>query len=239
MSPKGLEHAERAELLIDKSPLLRNVYEGKEGVHEEYELERRYLPTRLLSERELAKYKKLEIEQTYIFAQDVKGKERTFRLRRTWEESGGKHEGLLLRVAHKAKIADSDARNERQQRFSEFSPEADEFRRLWARREWEPLRKRRYYIPLPLPNGSECEIHYDVHPFWPLEGFVRIEIEFRNAGDERYVRKNGRDGILPDWIGEDVTKDEHYGGKALAKDGMPPGSEELMEKLRKNAVGAR
>jgi len=224
-------------LRIKDKKLLQDVSDGgkDKGVEEQYELERRYLPARFLSQEKLSQYQTLDIEQAYISALNKKGEERTFRLRRTWN----KKDGIMLRVARKRKVAGYPrARNESQKAFSEDAPEAKEFKQLWAQKKWEPLRKRRYYIPLKLPNGGKAEIHYDVHPFYPLEGLVRIEIEFESAEDEMYVLEHPK--VLPNWIGEDVTENGHYGGKALAKDGMPPSAGKLMRELRgKTKSGAR
>jgi CYTH domain-containing protein len=239
MPPKGERFNKKIEgpkepLRIKEWGLLRSVSQGGEGVEKQYELERRYLPKRLLSPEELAKYQTLEIEQVYVGALNAEGQERNFRLRRTWNEK----DGIMLRLARKRKVeGHPHARNESQKAFSENAPEAAQFNQLWARRKWDSVRKRRHYIPFGLPNGRKAEIHYDIHPFYPLEGLVRIEIEFERPEDEAYVVQHAE--CLPEWIGRDVTNDKAYGGTALAREGMPQGAQEIMEELRKTEIGAR
>ena len=233
--PKGLERGlekREGKIEIAKSALLTELFaiqKSTEGQHE-YEVERRYKPAHLLSEAELLEKSKgyfRDIKQAYIFASTADGKEKTVRLRRTSPES----EGILLRVAHKAKVKQNPAaRDEYQIQLTETDPRAEEFEKLWKQHRWEVLDKKRFYIPhtieRTLPDGTrediECEIHYDVHHGGRLDGFVRIEVEFRSDDDEKYVRDwKGQGSLLPDWIWEDVTNDKRYGSKALCRDGKP------------------
>lgn len=229
---KGLEGGDKkgeGKIEIASSVLLSELFAMQKGAEgHEYEVERRFKPARILSDQELLELSKnhhLDIEQAYIFASTSDGEKKTSRLRRT----SSKAEDTLLRIAHKAKTkTNTAARDEYQIKFPTDDERAQEFERLWKQHVWEVLRKTRYYIEHTLPNGSSCEIHYDVHSSRRLDGFVRIEVEFKSDADEAYVRDwKGVGSLLPDWIGKDVTNDKRYGSKALCKDGNPEGSNEI------------
>jgi len=213
---------------IEKGPVrmkdfrvLREVAEGGPNVETEYELERRYTPTRLLSAEELVLMPSREIDQAYVKALDSEGAWRSFRLRET-RKSGP--EGTLLRVAEKTKIENTRAKLERQRKFKPEGREGREFEQLWERRDrnLDIVYKTRYYTPYTFtaPDGKqyEFEIHYDVHP--TLKGFIRIEVEFKGSDPdeaERFLLENGHAGVLPDWVGEDISDLHGFGGKDIAR----------------------
>ncbi|RJR14116.1 hypothetical protein C4585_00780 [Candidatus Parcubacteria bacterium] len=228
MPPKsGIEKIqkkkEKIPLKIDEYPLVQAILLGKtgeNGVEAEFECERKYLPSRELSVEELEKLSgahKRMIEQCYL-----KTDAGTVRLRKTKHES---EEGELYRIAHKAKIADSEGKTEYQIKFPPNDARAQEFEKLWEKHDWNTVKKLRYYIPWKLPNGNMCEIHYDIHidpeNKLALDGFVRIEVEFKTDADALYAAGlHGNFAMLPDWVGQDVTHDERYGGKEIAKKGV-------------------
>ena len=228
MPPKhGLDRKiEKKHEEIRKWPLLSAVFNEEESVEKEFECERRYLPKRLLSEEDLLKLSQgqsREIEQCYMRAEDSEKTAHTFRLRRTKQDGA---EGELYRVAHKNRIPDSEGRREVQVKFPPTDPRTEEFENLWEKHDWNIISKTRYYIPHRLPNGSTCEIHYDIHHDKEgklgLDGFVRIEVEFKNDADAVYVEGyHGYQSVLPEWIGQDITGDDRYSGKSLVRDGMP------------------
>ncbi|MBI2610815.1 hypothetical protein HYW60_02690 [Candidatus Kaiserbacteria bacterium] len=231
----GKNERER-KLYIKDSPLLDAVYHRDEGVEREAEVERRFLPKRLLSEDEcmaLSHGHMRGIEQAYVLAHMAGGADRTFRLRRTDHPA----EGRLLRVAIKKKIDGGElGKDEYQLKFSEDDPRTEEFNRLWDARVWNAIAKTRYYIPLTLPNGNSVEIHYDVHHGEGMERVVRIEIEFHSKADETLFCSRADDSFLPDWIGKDVTADVQYSGTQIAQKGFPQEARELMAKLEKKEV---
>jgi CYTH domain-containing protein len=220
---------------LERFPTLVALVEGGEGVNEEYEAERRFLPARTLSEAELTELSggaSLYITQVYVDAGSSE-KNFVFRLRIT-ETSGG---APLLRIAYKRKTP-SKAREERIGRierqvvFDERDPRSVEFNALFNRRRtgWHTLYKTRYYIPLTLPNGNTAEIHYDVHhgPPETLDGYHRIEIELHGTpgdtgesveADAAFLATPEGRAVLPDWVGEDVTGKREYGSKRLARYG--------------------
>ncbi len=237
---------EKPKLRIQDEPILSAVYEG-EDVDSEYELERRYIPAKYLSVEELEKLsggEKREITQGYIRALHQEGKPATFRLRVTVKEG---EEGTLYRVAHKLKIERSRGRVERQLKIvpedsdtddsdaGDSNSDADDFLDLWENEvsKSEVISKTRYYIRHTLPNGHACEIHYDIH-HGRFQEFVRIEVEFIGATadeDHQYALDYGPEACLPKWVGDDVTEDQNYGGRALAENGLPPGALEAQRSL--------
>ncbi len=212
------KHEQKKSFEIEKYPLLKGVFTGT-GVEAEYEHERRYLPSRPLSPEELEERSdhSSEIEQVYVRGKDSEGEFHSFRLRRT--RMTGK-EGDLLHVSYKLKIENTRARIEYQSIFPPTDPRANVFEELWRQHRWNSVEKTRYYIPhtFKLPNGEErtCKIHYDVH-HGRLEGLVRIEVEFINDDDAHFVEENMDSGVLPDFIGKDVSDMVRFGGKAMAK----------------------
>ena len=239
MPPKGerLERRKEEELHVSDEPLLGVVFEGDE-TETEYELERRYLPDRLLTIEELERLsggEKRQITQGYISAKDENCKDVSFRLRITAQKGD---EGVQYRIARKLKILGSTAKLEKQLRISpgdshdgghrdDSVDDADDFSNLWKKhvRKNEVVTKTRYYVHHRLPNGSECEIHYDIH-HGDMEGFVRIEVEFHGTANDadaghQYVLDHRSAKTLPEWIGEDVTDDKRFGGKSLAKNRAP------------------
>jgi|GEM_PF-2657154 CYTH domain-containing protein len=218
---------------IEEEELLDAVLRGEETQPDEYEIERRYLPTRLLSIEELerlSKGKKREISQGYVQAQDATGELESFRLRVT-NESGG--EGILYRIAKKLKIERSRARIERQVNFSPEDSDAQEFERLWKAHvnQQQIVHKTRYYIDWKLPNGNMTEIHYDIHHGRDMEGVVRIEIEFKGDHadvDDREVGDSLDPKLLPKWIGDEITNDARFGGRTIAQHGFPNNEERIL-----------
>ena len=214
---------------IAQSRLLRKLLETKEGVETEHEIERRYLPAKELTEEELLELSGGifdDIEQVYVAALDRDGDSEDVRLRRTEDVS----EEVMLHVVWKEKVKGKTGKIEHPLEFSEDDPDAKEFKTLWKRHWGTALNKRRFYIDHTLPNGNVCHIHYDVGKGVAFEGKVRIEIEFDTPEDEKYVAdrtKGGivRKGILPDWIGNDVTDDKRYNSKWLAEHGRWPDEE--------------
>lgn len=213
--------------------LLAHILEGNGEVMEEYELERRFLPNRLLTKKELAAYEHRMITQVYVTLPDADKVDTTFRLRIT----NHKDEGQLYRVARKTRTGDSFGKTERQIRFMPTieDPRTEEHQKLWKLGESQSrvIQRERYYIPHTLPNGSICEIHYEQWTNGKEKGFVRVEIEFRNDEDEQYYSEHANDkGILPDWIGTDVTFDSEYLAKNITKHGLPKEAFKHMKKLR-------
>ena len=159
------------------------------------------------------------------------------RLRTTFQD-GEKGEGLLYRVARKLEIGGSRAKVEKQIKFPPHDPDAKDFAYLWKRyiKKSEVISKTRYYIHHQLPNGNMCEIHYDIH-HGKFGGFVRIEVEFKGTtadSDHQYVLDNGSETCFSDWVGVDVSDDKRYGGKMLAKLGVPEGILEEQEGKKLN-----
>ncbi len=223
---------------IQDEPLLDAVYRG-EDTELEYELERRYLPTRYLGIKELeqlSKGEKREITQGYISAIDEAGELVMFRMRSTNQEN---KEGTLYRIARKFKIENSRAKIEEQLKFPPHDSDANDFSYLWERYvpKSEVISKTRYYIHHKLPNGHMCEIHYDIH-HGRFEEFARIEVEFKGSTaeeDHQYVLDNGSATTLPNWVGKDVSEDKRYGGSTLAKLGAPTEVLEAQKYMRPNA----
>lgn len=220
----GKKEKKEAPPSIDRFPTLKSVLEGGEDVMEEYELERRFLPTRLLTKQELAGLHRRHIAQKFVTVLDEKGEPVTFRLRVT--RSSGE-EGLLYRIARKEHAGASFGKRERQVQIKplEGDPRTKEFLTLWHRDDTRTIERDRYYLPYVFPNGIECEIHYERWIGGKDDGFARIEIEFtgdKSDEDEAwYSAHKDEPGILPDWIGEDVTDNPAYRVKNIIKDGLP------------------
>ena len=239
--PRRIEHESQENLAytIENEPLLKRLFSdevGKEGgdLITEYEIERRYEPAKLLSADALLTLSSRDIKQTHLNVVDNAGTVHSVRLRETFQEGP---EGTLFRLAKKTKKKGARGKIEKQIRFppADSDSRTGDFKRFWENENVRTLilEKKRYYIPHQLPNGHMCEIHYDVHPGEKLGGFVRIEIEFQNDKDEQYVLENrGKKGILPSWVGKDVTEDPDYRAKALAVNGVPKEVLEAQKKLR-------
>ena len=212
--------------------LAQNLIEGNGEVLKEYELERRFLPARRLTKKELAGLETRLITQKYVTLTDANGEPVTFRLRITWN----KEEGLLYRIARKTPKGDLFGKEERQIRFvpQDDDPRTQEHKKLWELSTSRVIERQRYYLPHTLPNGGTCEIHYEVWVGGKEDGFVRIEIEFNNDEDEKYYEQHaGEKGLLPDWIGEDVTFESEFLAKNITKHGLPKRAVAHMKSLRK------
>lgn len=220
-------------LLVRFVALMRAGADADTGADAQFEFEsepeheRRYKPAARLSEALLASCKRLEIRQTYVRvvdqeATDPEKQHMTLRFRETVDEAGK----TLQRIAYKMHIeADKRGRNEAQLRFSKGSADSKEFERLqdMSYKEYAPIQKTRYYIPhtIELSDGTAlpCEIHYDVH-HGPLEGLIRIEIEFKGADPaeaERRFLGAGGSARVPAWIGEDITERKEFNGQAMSR----------------------
>lgn len=260
-----LNKREGGPLLISENPLIYSVYKERNEspkrilgkgleIVAEREVERRYLPARLVSPKELYGMPGAfarTIEQKYVWAaKSEKKKDQKklvrFRLRKTHMLSrGGKVEKEeAFRIAYKRKSKKNPNARFEVQRVIRDDPETyDEqraFLRLWQQGE-TPGSMTRFYIPhtfvrVVKEDGRlvkkicNCQIHYEIRRTpQHLLGFVRIEIEFQSDDDEEYARKNKR--VLPDWIGEDVTDDKRYKSAALQSDGLPEEAKQLMLEL--------
>ncbi|MBY0110762.1 hypothetical protein K2Y00_02040 [Patescibacteria group bacterium] len=228
------EKKEGKELLasIEDFSLARNILEGGGEVLQEYELERRFLPNRLLTKQELAALETRLITQKYVTLKDADGTQVAFRLRITRNDT----EGLLYRIARKSRMGELFGKEERQIRFMPLAddPRTKEHQQLWNLSTSRSIQRQRYYIPHTLPNGGTCEIHYEVWLGGKEDGFVRVEVEFSNDEDEKYYEAHVEDpGILPDWIGEDVTFEPKFLAKSITKDGLPKKAVAHMKALRK------
>jgi len=219
-------------LSLEAFSLARNILEGDGEVLKEYELERRFLPSRRLTKAELAALETRLITQKYVTLKDAHGESVMFRLRIT----RNKDEGLLYRIARKTPAGELFGKEERQIRFmpTEDDPRTKEHQTLWEHSTSRAIQRQRYYLPHTLPNGGTCEIHYEVWIGGKEDGFVRIEIEFSNDEDETYYEQHaGEKGLLPDWIGEDVTFESEFLAKNITKHGLPKRAVQHMKSLRK------
>jgi CYTH domain-containing protein len=85
------------------------------------------------------------------------------------------------------------------------------FDRLWPLTRGRRVRKARYRLP---HDGLTIEV--DVYRR-KLDGLVTAEVEFPDA--------EGADAFRPpDWFGEEVTADDRYDNRNLARDGLPQGA---------------
>ncbi|MEK9161041.1 MAG: hypothetical protein AAB440_03350 [Patescibacteria group bacterium] len=217
---------------VENFSLAKSILEGNGEVLKEYELERRFLPNRLLTKQELAALETRLITQKYVTLKNADGTPVTFRLRITRNDI----EGLLYRIARKSRVGDLFGKEERQIRFMPTldDPRTKEHQHLWNLSTSRTIQRQRYYIPHTLPNGGACEIHYEVWLSGKEDGFVRIEVEFSNDEDEKYYEAHAQDkGILPDWIGDDVTFEPEFLAKNITKDGLPKQAVVHMKTLRK------
>jgi adenylate cyclase len=88
------------------------------------------------------------------------------------------------------------------------------FDRLWPLTEGRRVEKVRHLVPLESELTAEVDLYRG-----DLEGLEVVEVEF---GSE-----DAADGFQPpEWIGREVTGDGRYANRALASDGLPPGTNE-------------
>ena len=219
---------ERVEpIRIQDHPLLLRLQAGGEGVEKEYELERRFLPARQPSPEELVKMDEREIEQAYVTTVDEHGKLHTTRLRRTFHKGA---EGHKLRIAEKKPIKHTRAKLEYQIKLSPDDEFAREFELLWQQRDREfaitPKTRKYELVPVQYTDlktremkDGTCEIHHDTHHA-EIEGLGRIEVEYK-GGDpdalEAYITAQGHRNFLPDWLGKDISDEDWFGGKNIAR----------------------
>jgi adenylate cyclase len=90
----------------------------------------------------------------------------------------------------------------------EIELEAADFDALWPLTEGRRLRKRRHLIA-----HGDHEIEVDVYE-GGLDGLVVAEVEFGSEDEAGAFQP-------PDWVGEEVTGDEHYLNETLATKGRP------------------
>lgn len=240
----GREKKKSSEKLtsINDFPTLVSILEDSEGVEKEKELERRFTenPKHRLPKEQLKQYETRHIRQKFVTVLDGNGVEVTFRLRITRQEG---EEGLLYRIARKERTGTSFEKEERQVRLTptDTDPRTQEFLKLWRMDQTRTIERQRYYIEHTFPNTEPpitCQIHYEEWLGGKEKGFVRIEIEFDNPEDEQYYSAHATDkGILPDWIGEDVTFDENYLAKNITKRGLPKEAITALEKRQKKPKG--
>lgn len=72
------------------------------------------------------------------------------------------------------------------------------------------IAKTRYLIPLDDGLVAELDIYHE-----NLEGLLTVEVEFKSLIDAQNF-------ILPLWFGEEITEDERYKNKNLAKEDIKP-----------------
>lgn len=221
---------EKKMVRLENEPLLLSVFRGGEGIEQEDERECRFkeAPNHKLSSKELAKYRSREIKQTYVRAVDKNGKTHDFRLRWTLQyEADGP--SIMIGIDYKSDIPSEEAlgRKERQLYFRLDDPRAKDWYRLWGQSTegWNDVRKTRYFIPYTATNKSEPRIHYDVFHD-ELEGLRRFEVEFDNDSDAKFFKLARKRDPSLNFLGDDVTKDKRYGGKRLARYGIPKENKE-------------
>jgi CYTH domain-containing protein len=95
----------------------------------------------------------------------------------------------------------------------------EQFTLLWPMTDGERVSKQRYEVPVA---GHVCEL--DVFG-GALAGLVLAEVEFSSIEESRRFAS-------PDWFAEEVTEDERYKNKNLARHGMPPGSPDPHQETR-------
>ncbi len=227
---------------INDFPMLVSILEGGEGVEIEKELERRFTenPDHRLTKAQLGPYETRHIMQKFVTVLDAHGMEVTFRLRITRQDGG---EGLLYRIARKERTGTSFEKEERQVRFAptDTDPRSQEFLKLWRMEHTRTIERQRYYIDHTFPNTEPpitCQIHYEKWIGGKEDGFVRIEIEFSSPADEEYYSTHATDeGILPEWVGTDVTLISGYRAKNITAHGLPEEARAALKKRRGELKG--
>ena len=152
------------------------------------EIERKFLINKL--PEELSTFEYAEIEQCYIdLGEDGEPEKRIRRLTKNGDTLyfyTEKGEGDLCREEEEYEIPAYSYGNLRELTVSEV------------------IRKTRYYIPL----GDSLTAELDVYG-GSLEGLITAEVEFEALEDsERFS--------VPDWFGEEITRDKKYKNKNLA-----------------------
>jgi|GEM_PF-2149404 len=174
----------------EAAAIMRRVYEKSEQEEQGMEIERKFLIDPNNIPFDLSKADKFDIIQTYIsISPEVRVR---------------KINGAYYSFAVKApKDAVGLVRQE-----LEFNIRADEYERLYARREVESIAKTRYQFYI----GEEY-VAVDIYS-GTLEGLAVAEIEFDTAEIANAFEPY-------DWFIKDVTDDKRYKNAGLAKDGMP------------------
>jgi CYTH domain-containing protein len=91
----------------------------------------------------------------------------------------------------------------------ELEIDADRFERLWRLTEGRRIAKTRHVVPAP--GGAEIEV--DVYAD-ELDGLITAEVEFSSEASAEAFEP-------PSWFGPEVTDDERYKNRSLARDGLP------------------
>lgn len=89
----------------------------------------------------------------------------------------------------------------------EFPIKASTYKDLYKNRESGDLNKTRYNILLKEYTGQELLAEMDVYIGFD---FVIVEVEFKNETDMKNF-------IIPEWFGKEVTNNNKYSNKSLAK----------------------
>jgi CYTH domain-containing protein len=96
----------------------------------------------------------------------------------------------------------------------ELPVDPEVFDRLWPLTEGRRVEKDRHLVPLAQDLTAEVDVYRG-----DLEGLEVVEVEFSS--------EEAADAFdPPDWIGREVTDDGRYANRALASEGLPPGSNE-------------
>jgi adenylate cyclase len=83
-----------------------------------------------------------------------------------------------------------------------------QFEQLYQTTADECLEKRRYFI-----QDQSCVIELDIFE-GKLKGLILAEVEFKSVDDSKVYK-------VPDWFGREVTDDERFKNRNLAKHGLP------------------
>ncbi len=95
----------------------------------------------------------------------------------------------------------------------------EQFAVLWPMTEGRRVSKQRYEMPVA---GHVCEL--DVFG-GSLAGLVLAEVEFASIDESQRF-------VPPDWFDKDVTEDERYKNKQLARCGMPDIDPDANQEMR-------
>lgn len=91
---------------------------------------------------------------------------------------------------------------------TEIELTADQFRKLWSLTGRKRLRKKRYEI-----QYEDMMIELDIYDE-PFKGLITVEVEFKTVADSEQFS-------LPNWFGKEITNDERFKNRNLAKYGIP------------------
>lgn len=112
-------------------------------------------------------------------------------------------------------------------REHEFGLDEFQFEALWPLTASRRLRKRRHRIELADGLVAEADVYEGL-----LEGLVTVEVEFpsREAAD-RFEP--------PGWMGEEITGDERFANRVLARNGAPESRRERRRRMRRRRYRLR